>query len=541
MAVSNLPHVLAQILAQTTDPAEPSAPTTPAVEKAEAVVEVTVDVLSFLAGTVIGMVAGVIATIIGMALSHIFARRYKYYAPIHTAIRKPVGLMLATLGAWIGFGVASDNVDRAHAPDWLAWLEHGFLILFIAVSAASIVAFVNGLVKAVYLRMEVSSTERASRVETQVQVIHRVVSAVIWVLAFGAILLTFPAARTAGTSLLASAGLISVVAGLAAQSVLGNVFAGLQLAFSDSMRVGDIVFYNGSTTTVEEITLTYVVLAVWDGRRIMVPSSKMTTEPFENWTRRAPEMMGTVEWHVDWAIPVRQARKQLDHLLHSTDLWDGRTGVLQVAEAINGTILMRAIVSAHNSGTLIDLKNYLREAMVQWIQDEAPQAIPHYRRIVDEAPDFRAATDTTAALVDKRVSQTPPPAFEPEPSVVETASTTVISRKELEEFARTPLAERVGDKDFTMGPLPDFTVTPGTVAPGTVEPGIATPAGMPEEPAGYQSAIFHGSEEAKKRAEQYAGPGDDVYEERNRKIEQTANMAKVEDTEAEAEQEKEEK
>lgn len=97
------------------------------------------------------------------------------------------------------------------------------------------------------------------------------------------------------------------------------------------MRVGDIVVFNGEMTTVEEITLTYVVLAVWDGRRIMVPSSKMTGEPFENWTRRSPEMLGTVEWHVDWTIPVKLARKQLHHLLRSTDLWDGRTGVLQVS------------------------------------------------------------------------------------------------------------------------------------------------------------------------------------------------------------------
>ncbi|WP_216454184.1 mechanosensitive ion channel family protein [Arcanobacterium phocae] len=490
---------------QTTDD-----PATPAAEKAEAVVEVTVDVLSFVAGAVVGALVGLVTTIVLMSISHLFAGRYKYYTPVHTTIRKPLGLMLIVLGAWIGFGIVAERIDESHVPHWYGWLNHAFLILFIVVAAGAIVSLTNGLVKSVYLRMEVSSEERASRIETQVQVIHRVVGAIIWVLAVGLILLTFPAARTAGTSLLASAGLLSVVAGLAAQSVLGNVFAGLQLAFSDSMRVGDIVYFNDLMATVEEITLTYVVLAVWDGRRIMVPSTKMTEEPFENWTRRSPEMMGMVEWQVDWAVPVQQARKQLDHLLANTDLWDGRTGVLQVAEAVNGAILLRAIVSARNAGALIDLRHYLRESMVEWIQHEAPQAIPHYRRIVDDAPNFAEATEATEARVDKRLGSQPP-AFTPDSPTTTTAATTVISRSELEKFARTPLAERVGDDNFEMKPVTDeFDVV-----------------GTDEAPAGYQSAIFHGSEEAEKRAEQYAGPGEDAYEERNRKLEQTANTKKV--------------
>lgn len=171
-------------------------------------------------------------------------------------------------------------------------------------------------------------------------------------------------------------------------------------------------------------------------------------------------MMGVVEWEVDWNIPVKQARKQLDYLLHATDLWDGRTGVLQVAEAVDGTILMRAVVSAANAGAMIDLRHYLREAMVQWIQDEAPQAIPHYRRIVDEAPDFKTVTDATAALVNKRVA-VKAPVYTPDPAVVETASTVVISQAEVESFSRTPLAQRVGDDDFQVHTTSaEFAVVP---------------------------------------------------------------------------------
>ncbi|QRV02388.1 mechanosensitive ion channel family protein [Arcanobacterium phocisimile] len=499
-----------QILINSVD----DSPATPVSEKTEAVVEATVDVLSFVGGTLAGVAVGVVATIVVMSISHMFARWYKYYEPIHATISRPVVIVLATLGGWIGFQTVLDSIKTDDAPGWLSWLSHSFLILFIIVVAGFVVALVNGLVKSIYLRMEVSSEERASRIETQVQVIHRVISAVIWVVACGAILLTFPAARTAGTSILASAGILSVVAGLAAQSVLGDVFAGVQLAFSDSMRVGDIVLFNDEMTTVEEITLTYVVLAVWDGRRIMVPSSKMTAEPFENWTRRSPEMMGIVEWHVDWTIPIQQARKQLEHLLQSTDLWDGRIGILQISEATNGLIMMRAIVSGQNAGALIDLRHYLREAMVEWIQNEAPQAIPHYRRIVDDAPNFDDVSEATRQRVDERLAASAP-AYKPDKAVVDTASTTVISREELEKFARTPIAQRVGDDEFQLG--------------ANSEEFVVVPAEDDGKPAGYQSAIFHGSEEANKRAEQYSGPGEDAYEERNRKIEQTANIAKYDD------------
>lgn len=338
---------------------------------------------------------------------------------------------------------------------------------------------------------------------------HRILTVVIWILVVAAILLTFPGARAAGASILASAGLISVVAGLAAQSVLGNVFAGLQLAFSDSMRVGDVVSFRNTLATVEEITLTYVVLSVWDGRRVIIPSTTMTSEPFENWTRRAPEMTGTIDWTVDWAVPVKLARKQLEYLLGTTDLWDGRTGILQVADAINGTVTLRAIVSAADSGTLTDLKNYLREAMVAWIQQEAPQAIPHERRIFDDAPNISQAAAATAESVEARIAEQPP-AFEPhsmpKPVVDDTPQnerTTVISPRDVAEFVRTPIAERDVDMTIIMDPISQRQ----------------EPVDDDEKPAGYDSAIFHGSAEAEKRRQQMAGPGEKAYEERNRKIE----------------------
>lgn len=478
----------------------------PGDDQVEEVVTATFDALQLVLGVAAGALIGLALALAVVAISKLVSNRSPYYAPVHRRVTRPATVLLSVIGGGFGYRYAKAKVDPEVAPAWLNAVEHMFLIAIIIIGGWLVASIFNGVVTAIYDTVGKSSQERAARVETQVQIIHRVVSVLIWVVVLAAVLLTFPGARAAGASLLASAGLISVVAGLAAQSVLGNVFAGLQLAFSDSMRVGDIVFYQQTMATVEEITLTYVVLSVWDGRRIIVPSSNMTSESFENWTRRQPDMMGSVEWQVDWTVPVRQARKHLEHLLRNTDLWDGETGVLQVSDALGGTVTIKAIVSAKDSPTLSDLKNYIREAMVQWIQDVAPHAMPHQRRIIDDAPNFREVTDRTAQAVREELADEPP-SFTPDSDApsggVITAPTTVISANDGEVFSRTPIAKRDTDMTIVMEPISE-------VYPVEEEE---------EKPAGYESAIFRGSEQADKRAEQYAGPGEEAYEERAKKIE----------------------
>lgn len=227
--------------------------------------------------------------------------------------------------------------------------------------------------------MQDSSHTHAKRVETQMQIIGRVSVVVVWVVGIAIVLLTFPSARAVGASLLASAGLASVVAGLAAQSTLANIFAGLQLAFSDALRVDDLVVVEKQTSTIEEITLTYVVARVWDGRRLILPTTTFTTKPFENWTRRSPEMVDTVEIDLDWDVPIALLRKELEAILASSDLWDGRTGVLVVSDATDGRVQVQAFISAKNRPEIVDLKNYVRESLVRWVQNVAPYAILHQR------------------------------------------------------------------------------------------------------------------------------------------------------------------
>ncbi|MEU4419800.1 mechanosensitive ion channel domain-containing protein [Actinoplanes sp. NPDC024001] len=228
-------------------------------------------------------------------------------------------------------------------------------------------------------RTDVPDNRRHRRIKTQVVMLRRVTVAAIVVLTVGVMLMTFPGIRALGASLLASAGVISVVAALAAQSTLGNVFAGIQLAFNDAIRVDDVVVVEGEWGRIEEITLTVVVVQIWDDRRLILPSSYFTTKPFQNWTRTGSAVLGTAEVDVDWSTPIEPIRAELQRVCEGTDLWDSRVCVLQVTEAIGGNIRLRALVSANDAGALWDLRCLVRERLVAWIWEHQRGALPRMR------------------------------------------------------------------------------------------------------------------------------------------------------------------
>jgi hypothetical protein len=181
-----------------------------------------------------------------------------------------------------------------------------------------------------------------------------------------------------GASLLASAGLVSVVVGVAAQSTLANVFAGIQLAFSDAIRIDDVVVVDGQWGRIDEITLSYVVVHLWDDRRLVLPSGYFTKEPFENWTRRTSELLGTVELDLDWRVDVDGLRTHLDAVLAGTARWDGRSQALQVTDAVGGLVRIRVLVSAVDASALFDLRCHVRERLVAWARDH-DAAMPRRR------------------------------------------------------------------------------------------------------------------------------------------------------------------
>ncbi|MFE6895157.1 mechanosensitive ion channel family protein [Streptomyces sp. NPDC057694] len=217
---------------------------------------------------------------------------------------------------------------------------------------------------------------RVRRVRTQVALIQRVVTAVVGVVAVSAMLLTFPAFRTAGASLLASAGILGIVAGVAAQSTLGNLFAGLQIAFGDMVRIGDTVVVDGEWGTVEEITLTFLAVRTWDERRITMPVSYFTSKPFENWSRGGAQMTGTVFFHLDHSAPLHEMREQLRDILGECAAWDGRDWGLAVTDTTPSTMQVRALVTAKDADDIWTVRVTVREQLLRWLTDQHPYALP---------------------------------------------------------------------------------------------------------------------------------------------------------------------
>lgn len=306
-------------------------------------------------------------------------------ADVRRRLRWPV----AVLAAIIAFGLGWSAMGlRALLGEMGGIVAHALVLLAIGATAWLAVRLLGIAGDAVIHRFGAAHGDRRARkVQTQVEVLRRVLAAVVVVIAVGIMLFTFEAARVAGTSLLASAGLASLVAGLAAQSVLGNVFAGIQLVASDAIRVDDVVVVEGEWGTIEEITLTYVVVRIWDERRLVLPSTHFTTMPFENWTRQSSEVMGAVELDVDWRVPVGSMREELERILADTDAWDGRVQVLQVFDAVGGFIRLRVLVTAVDGLTLADLRYTVREGLVTWLREHHPYALPRQRLELHEAQE----------------------------------------------------------------------------------------------------------------------------------------------------------
>jgi hypothetical protein len=233
--------------------------------------------------------------------------------------------------------------------------------------------------------IEGESVPQVRRMRTQLQVIRRLVNVVIAVLAIGIVLFSFPEVRAVGTSVLASAGIVSIIAGLAAQSTLGNLIAGIQLVFSDAVRVGDVVVVEEEWGTIGEITLSYVVVNVWDERRLILPCTYFTSQPFESWTRNSAKIMGTVYMDVDWRIPRRgRPREVPGSSSRPPTCGDGRVGSVLVTDATGGYVNIRFLMSAEDSDRIWTLRCQLREAMVTWLQEEHPDSLPVTRVVLPE-------------------------------------------------------------------------------------------------------------------------------------------------------------
>jgi small-conductance mechanosensitive channel len=328
----------------------------------------------------IGLVTVVIFVALASLIVRIIARRHPGVYALLAPARRRLRILLGLVAIWLA--VDFTLPERS----WLGTIDHVLLILVIAAGGWLLEAVVALLLQRIVRRYptDMADNRVARRVRTQVQVIRRLLTAVIVIVVLGSILLTFPGAQAVGTSLLASAGLVSVIAGLAAQSTLANVFAGMQLAFSDAIRVDDVVIADGEWGRIEEITLTYVVVSIWDQRRLVLPSTYFTTTPFQNWTRKGSELMGTVELDLDWRVSPSEIRTQLSAVLEKSDLWDKRFFNVQVTDAVGGYVRVRLLMTASDAGTLWDLRCHVREEIVEWLQSKSAAALPRSRVLLVE-------------------------------------------------------------------------------------------------------------------------------------------------------------
>lgn len=342
----------------------------------------TVDLLHLVLWAAIGAGIGIALMFLMHVVLSMVAHRQRFVRMVKNRVILPGYFTCAAFGGHIGLAYAFDPATASGAS-WVQVAKHAILLLgyagvgWLAFAAANVIEDVAANQKDPHDR-------QARRIQTQAQVLRRVLQAVIIVLTIIAMALTYPAARAAMASVLASAGIASLIAGLAAQSTLANMFAGLQVAFADAIRVGDVVIVKGLDGselqgTIEEITLTYVVVLLWDDRRMIVPSTSFTQKAFQNLTRQTAHLLGAVELELDWSAPVSQIRAEAERLLSASDLWDGRSGSVQVSASGAETMTVRIVASAENSGKLWDLRCYLREHMYAWLVSKAPYALPRGR------------------------------------------------------------------------------------------------------------------------------------------------------------------
>ena len=350
----------------------------------------------WLIGVALLTLAAVIALSIHRTLIRLARRllrdRHPYVRSFLTATMSLTRLALLVLALFIVLPAAPFDPDVQIIIAKLLLLTTIVLIGWAAITAVDMTA-------EIYLmrfRLDVADNLLARKHLTQVRVLTRTVDTVLIIATVGAALMTFEAVRHYGVSLFASAGVAGLIAGLAARPVLSNLFAGIQIAMTQPMRIDDGVLVENEFGRVEEITSTYVVIRLWDLRRLIVPLSYFIEKPFQNWTRESTSLMGSVSLHVDYTAPVERIRQKAIELAKASPLWDGQAVKLQVLEARENTLELRVVVSARTAGDAFDLRCDLREKLVDFLQREIPTALPRARQESLAAPRQPAAQDQPA-------------------------------------------------------------------------------------------------------------------------------------------------
>jgi small-conductance mechanosensitive channel len=335
-------------------------------------------------------------TLLGAVLLALLAHSLLYFAagrvaartpgPIKAALlrlsRRPAGIALPLFAVFL----ALPSLTWPHGLT--ATVQHLDVLGLIGVVSWLCLRLLDALVEVVgaTYRVDAKDNLRARKIETQVHMLRRIAAVVIAFVAGSLMLMTFPAIRHVGITLFASAGLAGLVAGMAARSTLSNLFAGVQIALTEPIRLEDVVIVEGEWGWIEEIGTTYVVVRIWDLRRLVVPLSYFIDHPFQNWTRVTADLLGTVFVYTDYTVPVEELRAELHRILQASGMWDGKVWGLQVTDATEHTLQLRALMSAADSNIAWDLRCHAREKLVAFLQQRYPHSLPRVRAELDNNP-----------------------------------------------------------------------------------------------------------------------------------------------------------
>jgi len=371
------------------------------------------DPLARLGIMVVGaLLLALVLRLLSYALLRRFARRHPIAVSMLRRASRPMDWLVPLLMLVVALRVLPD----ADALPAFVLIQH-VLVVALLIAATWLALRCVGTLEMVAIRrypLDVADNLAARRMITQVRVLRRTADVLLLLLGASAILLTIPGVRQIGTSLLASAGVAGLALGIAAKPVLSNLIAGLQIAITQPIRLDDVVIIQGEWGRIEEITGAYVVVKIWDERRLVVPLQWFIENPFENWTRTNAQLIGTVFLWMDYSLPLEPLRRELQKICEAAPEWDKRVCILQVTDATERAMQVRALVSARDSGLAWDLRCRVREGLIAFLQREHPEALPRIRaQLTDAAPvhDERSAehdaSDERATALGKATPEAP--------------------------------------------------------------------------------------------------------------------------------------
>ncbi len=355
----------------------------------------------------VALLVAALVTLILFALLRRFGRRTESYTleaiakETQNAFYWFLSFMLTVI-LWLQLE-SSVFPDITEAPWYLHWgIRIVRTILYIC-GALLLVRIVNVAADTVRHRysIDVTNNFQERKILTQLQYIQRIVGIVIFIVTVAFILLQFDAVRSIGTGLLTSAGVGGIIIGFAAQKSIANLLAGFQIAFTQPIRIDDALIVDGEFGRVEEITLTYVTLKIWDQRRLIVPLNKFIDDTFQNWTRSTTQLIGSVFMYVDYTFPVQKLREEAQRFTETQELWDKQIFGVAVTDNNADVITVRVIASAADSGQTFNLRCAIREHLIAWIQENYPDHLPKTR--IEMSPESRTVT----ADPDKSVELSP--------------------------------------------------------------------------------------------------------------------------------------